>query len=269
LDANDIQSTIQEIFNIKSLIESINSDYATEKDENIRNLEAIEYEFFEQRKNIKCTSSTIIFGRKILPKHSNWTTHIEHFNHHTSTTHLSQRPLDNIRLILKSIQALNKIQGRLIRLQSIYKRENMEFLLKSNKAHEFAQKMLFKERSNPVTNGIIYDKSSISFRKQCLNEDKELTAINQYHGKWMANASCEEICTFAKLKIDEDLGMRGIQLDPQRIVTMENVPKLIPNGNKLPKKIKEVVIRAHETHTTSLFAPPKMDIRALYYPFYL
>jgi len=47
------------------------------------------------------------------------------------------------------------------------------------------------------------------------------------------------------------------------------VEALIHNGNKLPLRIKQAFVKAHGTHVSKLFKPPKEDLRELFYPFYL
>ena len=98
---------------------------------------------------------------------------------------------------------------------------------------------------------------------------EELIATGNFHGDWMAASKASEACAFAKLKSEGLLGTRGIELNPERIVKMEDIPKLIHNGAKLSTKLKKAFVHAHGKHTARLFRPPPGDHEALYYPFFL
>jgi len=85
----------------------------------------------------------------------------------------------------------------------------------------------------------------------------------------MANSKAGEICAFAKIFSVGRLGNRGVKLSPERVISMKDIPKLIPNGTALPKKIQKAFIRAHGSHTSQLFREPIRDNPEFFYPFYL
>jgi len=85
----------------------------------------------------------------------------------------------------------------------------------------------------------------------------------------MANSRAQEVCAFAKLRIEGKLGIRGIDLYPDRIISENDIPKLVHKGEKLSKDMKRQFVSAHGEHTANLFRPPDQDREELFYPFYL
>lgn len=170
------------------------------------------------------------------------------------------------KLDLASSKANHKL-SQINSLQFMYRKSTHAYLLTVNKIGDFVSKVLFKDRSAPATHTEIWDASEQALR-QCLNEREELIATQEFHGHWMDNSRATETCAFAKVLEVGKLGYRGIQLSPNRVVTLADVPSLIHNGNKLSLEIKEAFVRAHGIHIRNLFKPPHTDLRELFYPFY-
>jgi len=170
--------------------------------------------------------------------------------------------------IQKSIAQLENFIKKTTRAQFWYKHSTLAFLLETNQIHQFTAKLLHKDRSAPETHSEIWD-ASLQAMRTCKNEYEELIATSEHHNRWMANSEAKEVCAFAKLKIEGKLGIRGIDLQPDRIVTEADIPSLVHNGHKLSQKIKDQFVAAHGSHTASLFNPPQEDRHELYYPFYL
>ena len=159
------------------------------------------------------------------------------------------------------IQKVNKIQIR-------YRMNTLLHFLKVNTIDAFTRKVLYKQRSAPMTHSVIWDEKLQSHRP-CANEIEELQATQEFHGHWMGNTKSSENCAFAKVVTQGKLGPRGIKLFPNRKLSMEDIPKLIHNGNKLSRKVKRAFIAAHNKHTAKLFKAPKSDRKEFFYPFYL
>jgi len=168
---------------------------------------------------------------------------------------------------LASSKANHKI-SQINKLQFMYRKSTHSYLLTVNKIGDFVSKVLFKNRSAPTTHTEIWDKSAHNFRP-CINEQEELLATQEFHGHWMGNSKANETCAFARVTEVGKLGFRGVKLSPNRIVTIDDVPSLINNGNKLSLEIKEAFVKAHGDHIRKLFQPPQKDLRELFYPFYL
>ena len=179
---------------------------------------------------------------------------------------------DDARYFYTKIQAsINQLQNfinKITRAQFWYKHSTLAYLLDTNQIHQFTAKLLHKDRSAPNTHSEIWD-ASIQAMQNCKNEYEELIATSEHHNHWMANSKAKEVCAFAKLKIEGKLGIRGIELRPDRIVTDADIPSLIHNGHKLSQKMKDQFVAAHGSHTASLFKHPQKDRKELFYPFYL
>jgi len=180
--------------------------------------------------------------------------------------------LEDVRKFYSSIQSsinlLNNFQNKVMRAQFWFKHATLTYLLDTNSIDQFSAKLMQKDRSAPETHNVIWDASTQSMRK-CRNEYEELIATSAHHNHWMANSKAKEICAFAKLKRVGKLGIRGIELSPERIITEKDIPNLVHNGNKMSKDMKASFISAHGKHTASLFTPPEKDLPELFYPFYL
>jgi len=163
---------------------------------------------------------------------------------------------------------LQKVSTQVTKLQTFYRQSTLEHFLSTSNISSFTRKVAPKGRQAPAAHTSIWDPSLQEFRT-CLDEMEELRATSAFHGKWMANSAAHEICAFAKIRKVGRLGNRGVQLYPNRIVTMADVPLLIHNGASLPRKIKKTFIRAHGPHTANLFREPDKDNPEFYYPFYL
>jgi len=154
------------------------------------------------------------------------------------------------------------------RFQSLYRKTTHLYLLDINKIGDFAAKMLPKSRSLPTTHTEIWDSNLQQFRT-CINEEEELIATREFHGHWMGNSKAKQVCAFAELRTEGNLGYRGINLFPDKVVTKNDIENLIFNGNKLPHDIQKAFVRAHGPHVSNLFRPPPADLRELFYPFFL
>jgi len=152
-------------------------------------------------------------------------------------------------------------------LQYSYRKSTHAYLLSVNKIGDFVRKIIHKSRSAPTTHTKIRDKHTGDLR-DCVNEHEELIATQEFHGHWMGNSSAKEICAFATVREEGNLGFRGVDLTPDRVVTLKDVDKLIHNGGKLSKEIKTAFVKAHGSHVSNLFRPPQIDLRELFYPFY-
>jgi len=163
---------------------------------------------------------------------------------------------------------LRKIENRIGNTQKAYKIRTLEYLLQVNQIEAFTRKVLPKGREAPATHTEIWDDNLGSFRT-CKSDKEELAATGQHHGTWMGNSSASEICAFAKLDNRGLLGNRGIRLNPNRKVTLADVPKLIHNGDTLSRRDRQRFVEAHGKHTAELFQPPSSDHEELHYPFFL
>jgi len=168
----------------------------------------------------------------------------------------------------KALLDIQKFANQILKLQTFYRKSTLDYLLESNKIGSFTDKVSFKSRQAPAAHTSIWDPSLQDFRT-CTDELEELRATSAFHGNWMANSAAQEVCAFAKIVKVGRLGNRGIKLDPTRIISMEDVSSLVPNGNSLPKKIKKAFVRAHGKHVANLFREPTEDNPLFFYPFYL
>jgi len=171
-------------------------------------------------------------------------------------------------LLLVASQDLKKLENRLGRSQKSYKISTLEYLLRVNKIEDFTRKVRPKSREAPTTHTEIWDGKLGAFRA-CRSDQEELLATGEHHGTWMGNSKAKETCAFAKLKKEGLLGIRGIQLSPDRQINELDIPNLIHNGDKLSASEKKKFIAAHGKHTSDLFRPPKNDHAELFYPFFL
>ena len=180
--------------------------------------------------------------------------------------------LEDARLFYSSVQSsiniLTRFENKIMRSQFWFKHETLSYLLETNSIDQFSTKLLHKDRSAPETHTEMWDPTTQSMRK-CRNEYEELIATSAHHSNWMANSKSKEVCAFAKLKEVGKLGIRGINLLPDRVITEKDIPNLVHNGNKMSNEMKTSFIAAHGKHTASLFKPPKKDLPELFYPFYL
>ena len=176
---------------------------------------------------------------------------------------------DRIQLSLQKAKSnLHRIYASLTSMQSTYKKNLLNYFLKSNKISDFTRKVLPKSRSAPSTHSVIWDALKGDFRA-CIDEVEEMVATSEYHGKWMGNSSADEICAYAKLVNKGRLGCRGIKLSPNRVISKKNLGTLLPNHKKLSKKVKQAFLKAHGPHTAKLFREPSEDRKELFYPFFL
>jgi len=163
---------------------------------------------------------------------------------------------------------VQKLSTQTAKLQVFYRKATLDYFLDSSDISSFTNKVLPKGRQAPAAHTSIWDPGLQDFRP-CSDELEELRATSAYHGNWMANSKSNEICAFAKLFKVGRLGNRGINLFPSRIVTIEDIPNLIPNGASLPKRIQKAFVKAHGKHTANLFKEPPQDNPEFFYPFYL
>jgi len=197
-----------------------------------------------------------------------WVEHLKSFNVN-SMDWTCQKSLCELKEKLNnSSDDLGKLEQKIGRAQSTYRSNTIEYLLKVNRIEDFTQKVRTKSREAPTAHTEIWDPNLKSFRT-CQNEAEELTATGEYHGRWMGNSEASETCAFAKLDYQGLLGIRGVQLCPDRKVTFNDIPNLIKNGDRLADKDKQAFVDAHGKHTAELFRAKEVDHAELHYPFYL
>jgi len=163
---------------------------------------------------------------------------------------------------------VRKLKNQILKLQTFYRQATLSYFLESKNISSFTNKVSFKSRQAPAAHTSIWDDRLQEFRT-CKDEIEELQATSAFHGKWMANSASEEVCAFAEITSAGRLGNRGVKLKPNRVITMADVSRLIPNGNSLPRRIKKSFIRAHGAHTANLFKEPDKDNPHFFYPFFL
>ena len=208
------------------------------------------------------------FDLLISDKLSNWGSELtQSINHNLDLE--SEHDFQTIKDILTRTKSnLQKIYSAMTSMQILYKKDLLDYFLKSNKISEFTRKVLPKSRSAPSTHTVIWDSEKGDFRS-CVDEVEEMVATSEFHGKWMANTTAEEVCAYAKLVNKGRLGCRGIKLSPNRIISKKDLDRLLPNHKKLPKHIKATFLKAHGPHTAALFKEPSKDRKELHYPFFL
>jgi len=204
----------------------------------------------------------------ILDCVSPWKKLIEKIDVEQKDMDLSAFKDNAMNMLEQSVIIINTILSKIGSLQRSYKQATLQYFLDSNQISNFTRKMLPQGRSAPATHLQIWDPSLEDFRN-CVNEQEELIATKEFHGKWMGNSSAKEVCAFAKIKTVDRLGQRGVSLHPERVISEKDVNKLVHNGHKLSAKIKKAFINAHGPHVSKLFRPPEIDHKDLYYPFYL
>ena len=184
-------------------------------------------------------------------------------------------PISEVDCLNKTLSHLQNARADLFNLESrvglaqtCYRSETIKYLLNVNNIELFTRKILPKGRDTPTTHTEIWD-SILQDHRPCRSDIEELIATGEFHGQWMANSLARENCAFAAIQRDGLLGMRGVRLMPDRVITDKDIPNLISNGEKLPKKIKSAFLKAHGKHIAKLFTPPKTDHESLFYPFYL
>jgi len=203
-----------------------------------------------------------------LSKNMNsWKMHILHYDGITFSPKSEKEEHLLIQDFSKAIDDLNKLIKQIQRAQSIYKKQNLKYLLAANNIQEFTQKVLPKGREAPIPHNMIFD-NKIKKLRRCKNENEEMMATTAYHNRWMSPSRAKESCAFAEIIHEGMLGPRGIKLKPNRKIHLNDIGKLIHNGDSLPLKIKQDVIKAHGEHTASLFAEPEKDCEFFFYPFF-
>jgi len=160
------------------------------------------------------------------------------------------------------------LNNKITRIQTMYRKDTLHYFLQSNTIHSFTNKVLPKSRSAPAAHSLIWD-DTIKAQRRCKNEAEELKATSEHHGHWMGDSSATENCAFAKTVNKGKLGPRGIKLLPDRKITMKDLPQLIHNSAKLPRRIKRAFVKAHNKHTANLFRAPKQSRKIFNYPFFL
>ena len=170
--------------------------------------------------------------------------------------------------LMSAMEELKKFEAKISNAQRQYKADTVHYLLRVNKIEDFTRKINPKKRDAPATHTEIWDKKLQKFRL-CRNENEELIATGAFHGHWMSNSAATETCAFAKIKHEGLLGARGVELNPDRVVGLADVKKLVKHGEKLSGALKKAFIKAHGKHTSELFRAPKQDHPELHYPFFL
>ena len=168
----------------------------------------------------------------------------------------------------KAHSDLQKFCNQITRLQTFYRQATLDYFLDSNNISSFTSKVSHKSRQAPAAHTTIWDPELMDFRA-CTDELEELRATSAFHGNWMANSAARETCAFAKIVKKGRLGNRGIELFPDRVVTLKDIGSLIHKGDSLPRRIKKAFLRAHKSHIANLFREPKKDRSEFFYPFYL
>ena len=200
---------------------------------------------------------------------SAWTLHLSQASSIIDENKFDPTNLDIVTQgLTNAISDLEKLESKISMAQRKYKADTIHYLLQVNKIEDFTRKIYPKKREAPATHTEIWDTSMKKYRT-CRNEQEELIATGQYHGRWMSNSAAKEMCAFAKIRHEGKLGARGIELRPDRKVTLADIPNLIHEGNKLPWGIKQAFLKAHEKHTAELFRAPRKAHVALHYPFFL
>jgi len=143
-----------------------------------------------------------------------------------SIPHQSKLVLEKL---VKSQVELQKFSTQISRLQGFYRRTTLDYFLDSSNIASFTRKVIHKSRQAPAAHTSIWDPSLQEFRT-CVDELEELKATSAFHIHWMANSKAQEICAFAKIRRQGRLGNRGISLHSNRIITLDDVPKLIHKG---------------------------------------
>jgi len=165
-------------------------------------------------------------------------------------------------------KCINSTLYKISSIQSQYRKSTLHYFLQVNTIDSFTRKVLHKPRSAPTTHSIIWD-DELQDMRPCKNETEEIKATSEFHGNWMADSKASENCAFATVKREGKLGPRGIELHPNRKITMKDIPKLIHNGERLTRKIRRAFVAAHNKHTSKLFKYPKKDRKEFFYPFFL
>jgi len=196
-----------------------------------------------------------------------WTSELKNINNESFRWECTDTVQKLKESIANASKMLGNIEAKVGRAQRTYKSNTLEYLLKVNKIEDFTRKVRPKSREAPATHTEIWDSSFKKFRP-CRNEKEELTATANHHGTWMGNSKAEENCAFAHLDHQGLLGIRGVNLTPDRKITMKDIPRLVHNGEKLKHKDKLAFIAAHGEHTSKLFRLPEKDHSELSYPFF-
>jgi len=199
---------------------------------------------------------------------NNWKMHILHYDGIMFNPKSEKEEDLLIQDFSKATDDLKKLINQIQRAQTVYKKQNLKYLLASNNIQEFTQKVLPKGREAPIPHNMIFDNKINSFRR-CKNENEEMKATSEYHNRWMSPSKAKESCAFAEIIHEGSLGPRGVKLKPNRTIELKDIGKLIHNGDNLPLKIKQDVVRAHGEHTACLFSEPEKDCKFFFYPFFL
>jgi len=201
-------------------------------------------------------------------KINDWKQHLDSASIDTTDLAIPHHSKLMLERLEKSHSELQKLVVQISKLQGFYRKSTLEYFLDSSNIASFTRKVAHKSRTAPAAHTSIWDSSTQEYRT-CVNELEELRATSAFHGHWMANSRAQEICAFAKIRKQGRLGNRGIVLNPNRIVTLKDVPYLVHKGASLPRKIKKAFVRAHGPHTARLFREPVEDNPEFFYPFYL
>jgi len=199
---------------------------------------------------------------------NSWKMHILHYDGIMFNPKSEKEEDSLIQDFSKATDDLKKLINQIQRAQSVYKKQNLKYLLASNNIQEFTQKVLPKGREAPIPHNMIFDDKINNFRR-CKNENEEMKATSDYHNRWMSPSKAKESCAFAEIIHEGSLGPRGIKLKPNRKIELKDIGKLIHNGHTLPLKIKQDVVKAHGKHTACLFSEPEKDCEFFFYPFFL
>ena len=166
-----------------------------------------------------------------------------------------------------NITYLRKLRGRIWKAQTKYRNGRATYLAKSNNIGGLVQKIKPIKKDAPRASCMIWDADKGAMRF-CRSLQERLDATEILHGGWMDNSRAEVTCAFASLREETGLGVRGVDLHPNVIITERYLPKLVHGGENLPKKIKRRIVQAHGKHMARLFEAPENPHKELFYPFY-
>ena len=170
-------------------------------------------------------------------------------------------------LLDQALAALRAINNRLIWLQSRNRSCFANYCCNANKTGLMTRRLLPKERRRPVVHGKKKDRRT-GATEFCTSEAEQLQATKEYHQRWMDASGADEEVAHCKLVVNPILGIRGVQLLPDREVIPADLGKLLPNHKSIPRETANAYVEAHRRCVAELFRTPAEPDPLFKYPFY-
>jgi len=206
---------------------------------------------------------------KITSKLDDWKNHLRACTDWAGNLHsATDEQLIKMPIHLKqAIKSLARLQRQVSWKQRTFKHSKINYHCETNNMSAMTNSLKPKSRCAPAVHNLIYDEDLQSFR-QCRSIKEQLKATKDYHDKWMSPSPSKQTCFFAELRREGTLGIRGVNLFPDRKITKDDIKNIIHPNNKLNEEIINRILKAHGPHTAEEFRAPEKHNPLFDYPFF-